>query len=273
MSIQDRCAHYSALDSPFQVAAQPSPSSWPPAIARSFTTTLLQAAPHGNASRFLEVGTGSGRITRPLLERHVRLVGVDLCAAKLHRLAPHCQDPLHSLVQAEAACLPFPDASFDAIVTVHLLHLVANREEALHEFRRLLCPDGVYLRRGQEPHRDSPRARIHHRWQSLLMENHLPQRHGRRSSEAIDSTLRTVGAVCTQVKVACRQRVSTAGWEVDRVAHRTAAGTWTVPQHMLPRLLGILRAWAATEFGSLEQEFSYPDDLILDVWRFPEDRS
>jgi hypothetical protein len=82
-----------------------------------------------------------------------------------------------------------------------------------------------------------------------------------------------MGAVRTRVKVARRQQVATAGWEVDRVAHRTAAGTWTVPQHLLPRLLGILRAWAATEFGSLEQEFSYPEDFFLDVWRFPEDPS
>lgn len=271
--MQDWCSQYSALDSPFQVAGQPPPFSWPPGMAHAFTSALLQTAPQGKASRFLEVGTGSGRITRPLLERHVRLVGVDLCAAKLHRLAPHCQDPLHSLVQADAVCLPFPDASFDAIITVHLLHLIANRDEALHEFRRLLCPGGVYLRRGEQPHGDSPWARIHHRWQSLLRENHLPQRHGRRSSETIDSTLRTMGAVCTRVKVACRQRVATAGWEMDRVARRTAAGTWTVPQHLLPSLLGILRDWAATEFGSLEQEFSYPETLFLDVWRFPEDQS
>jgi len=214
------------------------------------------------------VGTGSGRTTHPLLERGVRLVGVDLSRVKLCRLADRVQGSPPPLAQADAIHLPFPAASFDAVITIHLLHLVANWEMALREFRRMLRPGGVYLRRGERPDSNSLPARMRHRWQVLLEENRLPQRHGARSDRPVEAALQEMGAVCAPVEVTQQEYTTTPGREVKKIAARTRAGAWSVPEQLAPRLLANLEAWAAAEFGSLEREFCHQEELILDVWRF-----
>lgn len=44
--------------------------------------------------------------------------------------------------RANVEDLPLPDASFDAIVCVHVLEHVSNDRRALHEFWRVLAPGG-----------------------------------------------------------------------------------------------------------------------------------
>ena len=42
----------------------------------------------------------------------------------------------------DAATLPFADASFDAVIAMHVLYHVADQEKAMAEFRRVLKPGG-----------------------------------------------------------------------------------------------------------------------------------
>jgi len=97
----------------------------------------------GPNARVLDVGTGTGRISVPLLERGVDLIGCDLSAQMLKRLQE--KYPAARIAQADASQLPFPAHRFDAVLTVHVLHLIPPWREALREFRRMLVPGGVYL--------------------------------------------------------------------------------------------------------------------------------
>ena len=97
----------------------------------------------GAGARVLDVGTGTGRISVPLLERGADLIGCDISSKMLMRLQE--KFPSARIAQSDASHLPFPAAQFDAVLTVHVMHLISPWREALREFRRVLKPGGAYL--------------------------------------------------------------------------------------------------------------------------------
>ena len=94
----------------------------------------------GRAAQLLEVGTGTGRIGVPLLERGADLFGCDLSSKMLARL--QAKWPAARLAQADATTLPYAAAQFDGVLTIHVLHLVGNWQSALREIQRVLRPRG-----------------------------------------------------------------------------------------------------------------------------------
>src|SRR5574341_315074 len=110
-------------------------------IARHGLQALLDIM--GSNVRILDVGTGTGRISIPLLERGVDLIGCDISAKMLRRLQEKL--PLARISQADAAHLPFRTGQFKVVLTVHVLHLIHPWREALREFQRVLVPGGTYL--------------------------------------------------------------------------------------------------------------------------------
>src|SRR5260221_3068828 len=84
--------------------------TWPLAAMESFLAGLKYLLADGPA---LEVGVGSGRIACPLCERGVQIVGLDISARELDRLAR--QHTVGSrtgfaLAPGDATSLPFSDS-------------------------------------------------------------------------------------------------------------------------------------------------------------------
>lgn len=243
-----------------------------PSTAEAFTRVFPDVVDVSGESLFLEVGTGSGRITRGLTELLLssggRLIGVDLSHRKLCRLAAQTAAHPTCLVQADARRLPFPSATFDAVITARVLHLVDDPELALREFGRLLKPSGVYVRLVEVIDEDSVWHRIRSRWQGLLQKSSLAQFHQGRSDGGVDDILLGMGAGSTCVPFARTRRCTTPAREIEHLAVRVGDGTWAVPTDLLPGLLEDIQAWAKGEFKSLEREFVYDESSILQVWRF-----
>jgi SAM-dependent methyltransferase len=86
--------------------------------------------------RVLDLGCGVGHSYQLLEPRET--VGVDLDAEALAR-----QD--RETHVADMRDVPFPDASFDAVVAVHSLEHVPDPERVVAEARRLLVPAGVAI--------------------------------------------------------------------------------------------------------------------------------
>jgi ubiquinone/menaquinone biosynthesis C-methylase UbiE len=82
----------------------------------------------------LEVGVGTGRIARPLVDLGIRLVGVDASRGMLGRAA---EKHLPYLVRGNAYRLPFPDRVFDASLFVHVLHILDRPQDGLREAARV----------------------------------------------------------------------------------------------------------------------------------------
>ena len=97
-----------------------------------------------SGTRVLDLASGSGVMADTLAE-HSRsrpwVVGLDLSAAELAETRKRGR--LNPLVRADAAVLPFADASFDAVVSSAGLMVVGRVGRVLDEVGRVLRPGGV----------------------------------------------------------------------------------------------------------------------------------
>jgi ubiquinone/menaquinone biosynthesis C-methylase UbiE len=129
----------------------------------------------------LEIGSGSGAMAAELVRRfpNVCLTATDYdesmveaARERLHEFGERVE-----VQRADATLLPFPDASFDAVVSFIMLHHVIDWEKALAEAVRVLRPNGRLVgfdllasRTMQLFHRAESSAERMMRWEELRQE-------------------------------------------------------------------------------------------------------
>jgi SAM-dependent methyltransferase len=94
--------------------------------------------PPGRAT--LEIGCGEGRVARDLAERGHRVTAIDAAPTMLR--AAQEADPSGTYLLADAADIPFDDASFDVVVSYNSLMDVDDMPQAVREAARVLEPGG-----------------------------------------------------------------------------------------------------------------------------------
>lgn len=243
----------------------------PPEIVAKQTEAVLAELRTAGAQHLLDIGIGTGRITRPLMERGVRVAGVDIApkmmAKLLEQLGPGHLPP--DLMLGDATRLPLRDDSFRAVLMVHVLHLVSDWRRAIDEMRRVLAPGGVFLHDvanydiGPNPWR-----------QSLAKRDELFAKYGvttrkRPSPEEIVDALRATGASLRNVVYATDDERNVPQHLVDRVRNRTDSWTWEVPQEIHAEFLAEYERWCRDYFGDLQREYVQPVQYELQVWTFP----
>ncbi len=105
---------------------------------RRLATVLLENSLPARNLRILDVGCGTGAMSRELM-RFGSVVSTDLSALAI---GYGRQRQLTGLCCADATALPFADASFDAVVALDLLEHIADDLLAVREFARVLAPGG-----------------------------------------------------------------------------------------------------------------------------------
>ncbi len=97
--------------------------------------------------RLLDVGCGGGHLTRMLAERWpaMDLVGLDLSPEQVARSRQRAERKGMQIayVEGSALDLPFPDASFDAIVSVGSIKHWPDVHRGISECARVLKPGGA----------------------------------------------------------------------------------------------------------------------------------
>lgn len=112
---------------------------------------LLADDVRAGAQTALDVGTGTGSLVLALHERYpaLSITGIDasdgmLELAERRRVdLPAGHRAAIQFRQAYADALPFPDGSFDLVVSAFVYQLVPSRFRALREARRVLRPGGL----------------------------------------------------------------------------------------------------------------------------------
>jgi SAM-dependent methyltransferase len=99
--------------------------------------------------RLLDLGCGGGARTPLLQELGWQVVGVDVSADQLRVARGRLRGV--ELVQADAADLPFADASFDAVTALTVHTDLDDYASAVAEAARVLRPGGAYVHAGLHP--------------------------------------------------------------------------------------------------------------------------
>jgi len=101
-----------------------------------------------NASTLLEIGCAVGAELQLAGRRwpHLELTGLDISHSHLeaarHVLAAEIEAGRVTLVEGDAGAMPFPDDSFDRVMTIWMLEHVADPAAVLAECLRVLKPNG-----------------------------------------------------------------------------------------------------------------------------------
>jgi len=154
----------------------PTPSLWSRIGGAIYDPFLWLAERAGMAARrrqllarasgdVLEIGAGTGLNLRHYGAAVSRLVLTEPEAPMAKRLERRARRHDAEVVRAGAERLPFPDASFDAVVSTMVLCTVPDPDAAIAEIRRVLRPGGRLL--FIEHVRAEPEDRLA-RWQDRL---------------------------------------------------------------------------------------------------------
>jgi ubiquinone/menaquinone biosynthesis C-methylase UbiE len=92
----------------------------------------------------LDVGCGTGFLSLELAGRGHRVTGIDFAPAMLALAKAKAAEAGAAIrfEEADAEALPFAPASFDLVITRHVLWTLPHPEAAIDEWRRVLRPGG-----------------------------------------------------------------------------------------------------------------------------------
>jgi ubiquinone/menaquinone biosynthesis C-methylase UbiE len=120
-----------------------------PGFFQPFAKDLVARLERDQPKRVLEIACGTGIVTRELRDRlpfTTQIVATDLNPA-MFTFAQRKFGPDENVEwqEADAAALPFPDGSFDAVICQFGLMFVPDKEAAMRECHRVLVRGGAFL--------------------------------------------------------------------------------------------------------------------------------
>jgi SAM-dependent methyltransferase len=217
-------------------------------------------------SRVVDLGAGTGRMAHLLLARGFSVWAVDRSVEMLRYLRAHRPSSAGRLqpIQADIERLPLASGWADAVLSVHVLHLVTDAEGALAEASRLLHPQGLFLLGWTDHDPDDPSQRIHERWKTILAGRGLGHPGRLAWIERADAWLRDrfVAQVTVVAAHWARQRAPRA--QLDTISDRLHPYFIRIPDDTYRSAFAQLEAWSAAEFPSLDRPVA---SVVRFVWR------
>ena len=216
------------------------------------------------APRLLEIGVGTGRIAVPLARSGIDVVGIDVAPAMLAQL--RTRRPGLPVLLADAARPPFRPGTFDAVLFVHLLHLVPDSEGVLRAAGELLRPRGLLLY-GREERSASPLRGVAAIVRSIVAElSHVEPPASVWNERAIEAFLAHArahrGDAVESVLARWPER-TTGRTLLDHIAGRIWSSTWDIPDAIMPELIRRLTPRVEALVGGLDRPVEWESSFVL----------
>ena len=127
---------------------------------RRVAAEVASGTPPG--TRVLEVGAGTGALAAGLVHLGIAVTATDLDPAMVHRARRRLRGTALAM-QADAAALPFQDASYDLVLATLTVHHWPDIPAASSEIARVLRPGGKVLvwEPAKDPTGVHPEDRLH----------------------------------------------------------------------------------------------------------------
>lgn len=227
----------------------------PEAAATALAAGIAAQTALTPATTLLEVGVGTGRIALPIIQRGCRYTGLDLsdpmlrtAQAKSHAAAL----PLH-LVRGDATNLPFPTATFDVGLVVHLFHLIPNWQRALDEMLRVIRPYGQFLYGYESYTPDPAQDALAQQWRSLLAQHGLTPQNHRTPNNAVAATLQGYDPQCSTTTIATWPQTTSVRQILDRYANRAYSSNCNIPEPAFQQINASIQTWAQEHLANFDQ--------------------
>lgn len=241
---------------------------FPPGVADRICQWTLARLPADPA--VAEIGVGTGRVAFPFIARGVRYSGFDISEPMLARLREKLGDDLRrsALYIADVTKpLPVPDQSQDAVIAVHILHLV-DAVQALHQVRRILKPHGALAWGFNENDSTAPTRRLRPKFFELVTQLGGPQRRDFQVQPARE-LLAQWGAQVSRHTVAAWQETSTMREALASLQERVFSFSWDVPEAIFAEAYRRTEAWALAECGGdLDRPCEHDVRFVVDWYQF-----
>lgn len=118
-----------------------------------YPATVLERLPIPASATVLDLGAGTGKLTRVLVRRYAHVIAVEPLEGMreiLRRVVPQAQ-----ALAGRAEQLPLPGAAVDAVFVAQAFHWFAS-DEAVAEIARVLRPGGAFCVIWNAPDEDRP---------------------------------------------------------------------------------------------------------------------
>jgi ubiquinone/menaquinone biosynthesis C-methylase UbiE len=168
----------------------------------------------------LDAGCGTGNFELFLAEKDpppVRIEAIDFSAAMLSTAGKKCRAMAHvRFRQANLnSALPYPDSTFDRIISINVLYALEDRDRTMREFLRVLKPGGKMIITSPTP--------------EFKMTPLLIDHFGRVRN--IWGTRRKARAVLESIRVLSTTGLGSAALNVLVINRRETAGRYRSPSH------------------------------------------
>jgi ubiquinone/menaquinone biosynthesis C-methylase UbiE len=216
-----------------------------------------------------EVGVGTGRIALPLVERGIRLIGIDLSAAMLAQLRANAGGAMpFPLVRADATRLPIRSGSVGAVLAVHVLHLIRPWRAAAAEMVRIVRPGGVVLVDPGGSGSAEGRS-FHDRFVELLGDVVRPIGLDHCEHGALDEAMGELGLTGRDLPPVERIERETWGDYLRKIRDGRLSWTWRVAPDERRRAVDEVWAWGEGRYGDLDVSQPTPMPIMFRAYDVP----
>ncbi len=239
------------------------------AVAEDVAAVILDLVKATPTTSFLEPGVGTGLNVLPLVQQGYPVTGIDISSQMLDQFRQKLAgDPANlTLICADSSRLPLADRSFDVVLTVHMVHTVADWKIFLDEVDRVLKPGGFYLNAQWITPPARKKFEEHFR---AIASKYEPPKSARKNTgmEQID-----VEAYCREKGYRSTYLVAKKWTVTDRVEDLISCFKskpyglcWRMPDDTFNLVMDELEEFCHTHYGSLQSELS--SEAKFEIWAY-----